>query len=133
MTVLKKPVLLILIGFIGLYLISCRYNRVSVIVKNNSNSDFKRLTVRFGDTLQIIKDLKKGERSHRFWSNQTYAKGYTRVVLPSEDTLVYFPINRKGQKMYYHGKILVKVKIVPSKEQPGRDTLQIKTRKRFVF
>jgi hypothetical protein len=116
-----------------LYLVACRYNRVSVIVKNNSDSDFKSLTVRFGDTLQLFKDLKKGDRTKRFWSNQTYAKGYTRVVLPTEDTIIYFPINRNGKKMYYHGKILVKVKVVKSKEQPDRDTLQIRTRRRFMF
>jgi hypothetical protein len=112
-------------------LFSCRYNKVSIIVENVSPYKFKTLTVRFGDTLQIFKDLPQGARTKRFFSNQTYGKGFTKVVLPSEDTIVYFPLSLRGEKVYYKEKILVKINIIKTPDQ--RDTIVIKTRKRFLF
>ena len=123
-----KPILLF---FLLVLVFSCRNNKVSVVVKNVSPYNFKSLTVRFGDTLQIFKDLPQGVRTKHFFSNQTYGTGFTKIVLPSEDTIVYFPINQKGQKIYYFEKILVKINIVKTPDQ--RDTIVVKARKRFLF
>jgi hypothetical protein len=123
----------IVLCLLCLYLLSCRYNKVSVKIRNNSDYDFKSLTVRYGDTLQLIKDFKRGETTAHFWSNQTYGQNFTKIVLPNLDTLVYFPINRQNKKVYYRGKILTSIRIEKSKEQPDRDTILVKTRRRIFF
>jgi hypothetical protein len=124
----RFSLLLIVICF---YLFSCHHNRVSVSVKNASKYDFQRLIVRFGDTLRVIDTLRSGDVAKRFWSNATHGRGFTKVILMNGDTLVYKDYDMVGKKIYYRGKILVRIDI--GKDKYDRDTVLIKTRRRILF
>jgi hypothetical protein len=122
---------LLIFSFVCIYLLSCHHNRVSVKIRNTSKYDYQRLIVRFGDTLQVIDSLKSGDITKRFWSNATHGRGYTKVILMNGDTLIYNGHDMKDKKVYYRGKILVKIDI--GKDKYDRDTILIKTRRRILF
>jgi hypothetical protein len=109
---------------------SCaRYNRVAVVVRNDTGFKIQRLTLRFGDSLHIVKDLGRGQRSRTLKSNRTFGKGFVKAILTSGDTLLCYPFNRHGEKFYYEGKILVRLQLQTS--PLGADTLVTKSRRRW--
>ncbi len=111
---------------------SCRFNKVSVKVRNKTGQDLKVLIVRIGDTLQVFKDMKNGETSRRFWSNETRGKEFAKMITGNDDTLSAYPnLLLRGKKSFYKGKILVKIKIDKTEDQ--RDTVIMKVRRRFIF
>jgi hypothetical protein len=122
-------------GFMMVVLTLCfcagcaRYNRVYVVLRNDTGFSCDRVISRFGDSLHIVKELAAGERSKVLKSNRTFAKGFVKAILKSGDTLLTYPIHRHGGKFYYEGKILVRLQI--EKRKDGSDTLVTKTRKRF--
>lgn len=126
-----KPLLTGLVSVALLFFCHCRYNRVSVKIRNNTPYSFERLTVRFGDTLHIVKDLAAGQTTTHFWSNRTYGKGFIKAVTKKGDTLLHAPINRHGEKFYYQGKILVTMKL--GQNEWKHDTLLVSSRRRIFF
>ena len=109
---------------------SCaRYNRVAVVMRNETGFKIQRLTLRFGDSLHIVKDLGTGQRSRTLKSNRTFGKGFVKAILTSGDTLLCYPLNRPGEKFYYEGKILVRLQLQTS--PMGADTLVTKSRRRW--
>lgn len=109
---------------------SCaRYNRVAVVVRNETGFKIQRLTLRFGDSLHIVKDLGTGQRSRTLKSNRTFGKCFVKAILTSGDTLLCNPLNRHGEKFYNEGKILVRLQLQTS--PMGADTLVTKSRRRW--
>lgn len=106
-----------------------RYNRVAVVVRNNTGFQIERLTLRFGDSLHIVKNLSSSQRSRVLRSNKTFGNGFVKAILPGGDTLKTYPINRHGEKFYHEGKVLVSLLI--SKKPDGSDTLVTRSRRRL--
>jgi len=119
------------LSMISLFMmIGCgRYNRVSVVIRNDTGYSFERITTRFGDSLHIIKKLDNGQRSPILKRNRTYGKAFVKGISAGGDTLLTYPLNRHGEKFYYEGKVLVRLLI--QKRVDGSDTLVTKSRRRL--
>jgi hypothetical protein len=124
-----RPLLFLKILFL-LFIVSCnRFNRVAVVLRNDTDIPLELVTSRFGDSLHIIKDLGSGQRSKVLTSNQTYGKNFVKIISKKGDTLITYPLNRHGEKYYYEGKILVR--LILQKRTDGTDTLVTRSRRRL--
>ncbi len=124
-----RPLLFLKI-LILLFIVSCnRFNRVAVVLRNDTDIPLELVTSRFGDSLHIIKDLGSGQRSKVLTSNQTYGKNFVKIISKKGDTLITYPLNRHGEKYYYEGKILVR--LILQKRTDGTDTLVTRSRRRL--
>ncbi len=85
-------------------LLSCKTGKVTIRLQNISDYDFKKITVRIGDTLKVFENISKGSKTVAFETNRTYRYCFTSIILSNNDTVNCRPRDFVGEKLHKRGK-----------------------------
>ena len=105
----KQITILILILVLGN---QTEKKNLTIILKNETNSDFKELLVNIQGNEFVFHNLKKGKTVKPFSVEKSYESFYTKVVTSKNDTLLCVPEDNIGDKILTSGKLKVKYQYI---------------------
>ena len=101
----KHFFILILIFTFG---IQTEKKNLTIILKNETDSDFKELVINIQGKEFVIYNIKKGKTVKPFNVEKSYDSFYTRVITSKNDTLFCVPEDNIGDEILTSGKLKVK-------------------------